>query len=75
MLLIRNQVPVAPPQFLGLVSHPFVDQALVNAFRGAVAGEAVAEHVPAFQNFPLAAVHRPAEMMGGELGGQCNVRF
>jgi Plasmid pRiA4b ORF-3-like protein len=35
-LLVRNQVAVAPPHVLGLVPHPFVDQALVNALRGAV---------------------------------------
>lgn len=35
LLLVGDQVPVAPPHFFGLVAHPFVDEALVRAPRGA----------------------------------------
>lgn len=35
LLLVREQVPVAPPHFLGGVADLFVDDALIDALGGA----------------------------------------
>ena len=42
LLVVREEVPVAPPHVFGLVSHPRVDKSLVDTLQGAVRAKAVA---------------------------------
>ena len=52
----------------GCVADPFVDHSLVDTFARTVADEAVAEAVPAFDDFPLAILERVFKVMGRLIG-------
>lgn len=70
LLDIRHEVPVATTHFVGGVADPGIDEALVDAFAGAIADETVAEDVPTAEFFPLAAGERSLEMILGFAGRQ-----
>jgi len=66
--ILREKMPISLPHRLGLVSYPFVDDPLVNAPSGQVAGEAMAigmkanfEPVFLARQAPSRATHRLPE--------------
>src|ERR1017187_8396750 len=63
LFLVRNQVPIAFPHLLGLVSHPGVNEPLIDATGRTVGREGVAKGVPASKLRPLAAVQRAVKMV------------
>ena len=67
LLLLREQVLVTLLLLGRLVSHPRVDQSLVDPLAGADRGEAVPERVPSRHDLPFRVLHRPGEM-GGRFG-------
>lgn len=56
-------MPITLPHFVGLMSHPRIDQPLINATGGAVGCEGVPEDVPTTELCPLAALQRTVEMV------------
>ena len=56
-------MPITLPHFVGLMSHPRIDQPLIDGTGGAVGCEGVPEDVPAPELCPLAALQRTVEMV------------
>lgn len=54
---------VAFPHLFCLMSHPFIDHALINGLGGEIASEAMAQNVPSPKNCPLAASECSVEMV------------
>lgn len=48
--------------------NPFIDHSLIDSLAGTIADEAVAEAVPAFDDFPIAIFERVLEMVRGLVG-------
>ena len=63
LFLVRNQVPIAFPHLLGLVSHPGVNEPLIDATGRTIGRKGMAKDVPASELCPLTALQRAVEMV------------
>ena len=61
--MVRKEMLISPPHLLRLMTHPYVDQPLVDALGSTIAGEGMLEDVPAGQLRPLAALEDAQEVL------------
>src|SRR5579864_2554097 len=63
LLLIRKEMAITFPHFLGLVAKPFVNDPLIEAERGTIGGEAMPKYMPTANLVPFAVRQKPLQMV------------